>query len=209
MKQNGSETDALLQRAAGGDVASVNALLQRHRDALARMVAVRMDPRVTGRVDPSDVIQETLTIASQRLSTYAEEQPIAFYPWLRQIAWEKLVQEHNRHLRAAKRSVAQEFQSRLEISDTSVIGLVNGLAGSVESPSQAMIREEVCHRLRLALESLREVDREVIIMRYLEHMSVRDIAASLDIGESAVYSRMAGAIERIRELLTDDDGEHC
>ena len=84
MNQNGTDTDELLRLAATGDETAIGALLERHRSALSRMIAVRMDPRLRGRVDPSDVIQETLSLASQRLPSYATERPIPFYPWLRQ-----------------------------------------------------------------------------------------------------------------------------
>lgn len=201
MNLNGTDTDTMLRRAAAGDHVSIDALLEQHRSALKKMLAVRMDPRVQGRIDPSDVVQETLTLASQRLPKYAAEQPIPFYPWLRQIALEKLAVQHNHHLRVAKRSVVREQDVRAEISDASVCGLAQQIVGTVESPSQTMMREEMVQRLRDALDTLREADREVIIMRFLEHMNSRDIGATLGISEAAVNMRKMVAIERIRKVL--------
>ncbi len=208
MPENGADTDTMLNLAAGGDSEAVHSLMERHRADLARMVSVRMDPRVRGRIDPSDVIQETLTLASQRLSQYVAERPLPFYPWLRQIAWEALLKEHRRHVYAAKRSVAREQRSRPKLSDASVHGLAQQIVGSVESPSGAAMRTEMSQRLRRALDALRESDQEVIILRYLEHMSSRDIGAVLGISEAAVNMRMMGAIERIRKVLLREQWEH-
>jgi RNA polymerase sigma-70 factor, ECF subfamily len=72
-------------------------LLARHRERLRRMVAVRMDRRLSPRLDPSDVVQEALAEADRHLDEYVHEQPLPFYPWLRQFAWQRL-----RHLTAAE-----------------------------------------------------------------------------------------------------------
>ena len=93
------DTDELIRRAGGGDVSAMGVLFERHRARLTQMLQVRMDPRMRGRFDPSDVIQESLVAASQRMERYSAERPLPFYPWLRQIAWEKLVHLHDRHLR--------------------------------------------------------------------------------------------------------------
>ena len=98
----------MLDRAGHGDARARQLLLERHRARLRRMVAVRLDRRVAARVDPSDLVQETLAEAAARLSDYLRRRPLPFYPWLRQIAWDRLVEAHRRHLRAGRRSVARE-----------------------------------------------------------------------------------------------------
>ena len=92
-----SDTDKLLNRAAGGDRSAQERLLERHRAQLGRMIAVRMHPRLAARFDPSDVVQEALIVANERLPGYLHERPVAFYPWLRQLAYERLVDLHRRH----------------------------------------------------------------------------------------------------------------
>src|SRR6187200_3441691 len=103
-----SDTDALLRDASAGDRGARQQLLAHHRDRLRRMVAVRIDPRVRKRVDPSDVVQETLVLADRRLDAYLREPPLPFYPWLRQLAWDRLIEQHRWHLRAGRRSVLRE-----------------------------------------------------------------------------------------------------
>jgi RNA polymerase sigma-70 factor (ECF subfamily) len=77
------DTEQLLDQAAAGDEAARGQLLQRHRTRLKRMVTVRADPRLVARVDPSDVVQETLIEAAAQLGHYLRRRPLPFYPWLR------------------------------------------------------------------------------------------------------------------------------
>ncbi len=79
---NQDDTSTLLRHARDGDDAARQELLGRYRGRLERMVSVRMDRRLAARFDPSDVVQEALLAAHQKLSEYLEERPIPFYPWL-------------------------------------------------------------------------------------------------------------------------------
>src|SRR5690242_19377754 len=103
-----ADTEHLLDRAAAGDPDARDRLLRRHRGRLRRMVAVRADPRLAARVDPSDVVQETLAEAAAGLDAYLRDRPLAFYPWLRQIAQNRLTDLYRRHVRAGRRAVTRE-----------------------------------------------------------------------------------------------------
>src|SRR5438552_6470684 len=100
MADHEDDTEQLLQRASTGDQAAREALLVRYRHRLRQMIAVRMDRRLTARIDPSDVVQEALTEACFKLPAYLAERPLPVYPWLRQLAWERLIDLHRRHLYA-------------------------------------------------------------------------------------------------------------
>jgi len=163
-----------------------------------------MDPRVRGRLDPSDVVQEALATASDKMDEYLTDQPLPFYPWLRQIAWEKLAHEHDRHLRAAKRSVTRERP--FFISDASAAGIAERLLGPLTSPSGHAQRQELQQGVRQALAALPETDREVLLMRYLEQMPSREIAAVLNTSEAAVNVRHMRALERMRKVLARQQG---
>src|SRR6516165_1228160 len=102
------DTDQLLQRAGRGDAEARQQLLVRHRQRLRQMIALRMDRRLAARLDPSDVVQETLGEAIQQLSEYLRRRPLPFYPWLRQLALDRLAELHRRHIQARKRSVTRE-----------------------------------------------------------------------------------------------------
>ena len=201
---NCPDTNELLRRAAGGEATALESLFARYRDRLGRMVRVRMDPRLRARVDPSDVVQETFAAASKKLPQYMTNQPIAFYPWLRQIAWERLVHLHDRHVRAARRSVTREGLVRLPTPDQSSVALADRLVGDMTSPSNAAVREELRERVRDALDQLSEIDQEVLMQRYLEQLSSQEIAEGLGISENAVNKRHVRALMRMRNSLSKD-----
>src|SRR5262245_19413717 len=70
MSDDSSAANRLLRQAAQGDPERVGAMLEQYRPRLRRMVTLRLDPRLHGRIDPSDVIQETYLEASARLAEY-------------------------------------------------------------------------------------------------------------------------------------------
>ena len=195
------DSEELVDRAARGDRAAVEQLVDAYRDRLRRMITVRMDPRLAARVDPSDVIQDTLVQASQRLDDYLQRRPLPFYPWLRQIAWECLVDLYHRHVTTKKRTVDRERPLGMRLSDRSTMDLGRLIARNVKSPSEALVQKEMQARLREALERLDEKDRDVLVMRHLEQLSIGEIAAVLEVSPGAVKMRRLRAIERLRKLL--------
>jgi RNA polymerase sigma-70 factor (ECF subfamily) len=195
------DTEELLRRAGGGDAGARGAVLDRHRRRLRHMIACRMDPRLAARLDPSDVVQETLAEADRRLDGYLHEKPLPFYPWLRQLAWDRLVEQHRRHLRAGRRSVLREQAEPLALPDASAEQLAERLLGRGESPSAAPQRDEARQQVREALAALAEPDREVLVLRYLEQLSAREVGAVLGVGEATAKKRALRALQRLRKLL--------
>jgi RNA polymerase sigma-70 factor, ECF subfamily len=107
----GPDTDQLLQQASEGDPRARGQLLDRHRSRLRDLIALRLDRRLAARVDPSDVVQETLAEAAARLSAYLRKRPMPFYPWLRQLALDRIGEMHRLHIKVHKRSVEREAYS--------------------------------------------------------------------------------------------------
>jgi RNA polymerase sigma-70 factor (ECF subfamily) len=198
---NPPDSDVLVERARHGDASARRALLTRHRDQLRRMVAIRMDRRLAARVDPSDVVQEVLAEAAGSLSDYLRERPLPFYPWLRQLASDRLVGLHRKHVGAARRSVMREEPGVRELPDDSVADLAGRLIDSASSPSKHLVREELRERVRAALNGLAPMDREVLVLRHLEQLSTEETAAVLGLSRSAVKMRLLRALERLRSLL--------
>ena len=195
------DTELLLSRAGGGDRLARDHLLNRYRPRLRQVVAGRIDRRLAARVDPSDVVQEALADAARRLGEFLRDRPLPFYPWLRQLALERLADLHRRHVRTQKRSVRRE-EARLDfLPDDSVEGLARRLEARGSSPSAGLHRRDVKERVRAALARLAERDREVLLLRHVEQLSVTEIAAVLGVGEGAVKVRCVRALERLRELL--------
>jgi RNA polymerase sigma-70 factor (ECF subfamily) len=202
------DTEELIRRASHGDPAARQQLLARHRDRLRRMVAVRLDPRLAARVDPSDIVQEAMLDAAQKLSEYLQQRPVPFYPWLRRLAWEHLLKLQRQHLRTRKRSVLREESLDWPLPEESALQLAQQLVASGTSPSRRLLREELRQRVRLALARLPQLDREVLVLRYLEQLPTNEIAAILEINEGVVKMRHRRALDRLCRLLgTDPEGD--
>jgi RNA polymerase sigma-70 factor (ECF subfamily) len=202
-----TETEELVARAGRGDTAAREELLERYRDRLRQMVAVRLDRRLAARIDPSDVVQEAIVDASQRLSAYLAERPLPFYPWLRRLAWKRLVKLHHRHLAVQRRCASREERRLAFLPDESALELAGRLVASGTSPSHHLVREELRGRVQTALKQLAEPDREVLVLRFLEQLSTREMAAVLGITEGAVKTRQTRALNRLGRLLGGDPRE--
>ena len=201
MPRGEHDTEELLAGAQAGDALAVGELLDRHRARFCRMVAVRMDPRLTARLDPSDIVQDAMAEASRRLPDYLLKRPLPFYPWLRQIAWERLVHLHDRHIRAQKRSVGREEHVPMALSEQSALQLADRLLASGTSPSRRLVKAEIRARVRTALDRLPPHDREILVMWHLEELSLSEIAVLLELTPSGVKSRHRRALERLLGVL--------
>ncbi len=195
------DTNELLEQTGHRDRQARDCLLAGHRDRLRKMVAWRLDRRLARRVDPSDVVQDILVEADRKLDQFLQDRPLPFYPWLRTLAWDHLTKQYRRHLKARGRSVLREEPGILNLPVESAAELANRLVMSASSPSQQAIRREVRERIRKALAALSERDREVLILRHLEQLSVAETAEILNIQSGAVKVRHLRALERIRKLL--------
>jgi RNA polymerase sigma-70 factor, ECF subfamily len=197
-----ADTDSLIQRARSGDVAAIDELLARHRDRLRRMVELRMDPRLAGRVDASDVVQEAIAEAARRMPDYLRQSPMPFYPWLRRLAWQRLLDLHRRHVVASRRSVLRERELEPLLPEQSARHLANVLARSASTPSGQLMRKEQRHRVQEALLRMEPHDREMLLLIYLEQMSMSEAGTELGISAKAAEMRHLRALERLRRVLT-------
>lgn len=197
------DTNQLLDAIARGDAPARNQLLDRHRDRLRRMISVRLDRRLAPRLDPSDLVQETLAEADRRLDGYLRDRPLPFYPWLRQIASNRLLDARRFHVRAERRSVGRESPAGLP--NESVIELAERLLAR-DTPSAIARRHEQKELVQHALARLAERDREVLVLRYLEELSAADAGVVLGITEGAVRLRVLRALRRLRDLLHESGG---
>jgi RNA polymerase sigma-70 factor, ECF subfamily len=195
------DTKRLLDLAQRGDAPAADVLLQRHRERLKRMVGLFLDPRVRQRVDPSDIVQETLLCAARRLPELDAEPAGGFYPWLREMARERILDAHRKHVRAGKRSVIREDPIGRLASSESTARLAEQLVDRNDSPSRKFEAAERKAELQRALDEMDEPNRELLLMRYVEQMKVREIAGTLAVSEAAVKSRLGRALARLSEIL--------
>lgn len=200
-------TVELVQSAAAGNDAAVNALLERHRESLRRLVQLRLDRRLSQRIDASDVVQDVMLEAAGRLRDYLSSPDMPFHLWLRQLAQDRMIDLHRRH-HAQRRSVDREQPiAAAGFGDKSSLDLASQLRDSELTPAAATIRKELEQRFMQAVECLDERDREVILMRHVEQLGNGEVAQALGLSEAAAGMRYLRAIKRLRSVLQGDASE--
>ena len=198
-------TQRLLVDVGEGDDAAVNELIERHRGAIRRMVAARMDRGMAGRVDASDIVQEALIEAHRRLSDYLSDGSMPFHLWLRQIAKDRLIDAHRRH-RAQRRDVGRE-QNMQARADQSSLDLAAQLCDMELIPAAQALRKELEGRFWSAIEELDEADREIVLMRHQEQLGNGEVAELLDLSPAAAGMRYLRAIRRLRRILGESPSQ--
>lgn len=169
------------------------------------MIQLRLDRRLAGRVDASDVIQEAFIEASLRYKEFSEDkEPVSVFVWLRFLTSQKLSQFHRRHLGVQGRDASREVSMRknADPNATSMM-LASKLVGHGTSPSEACVREETMLRVRQTLEQMTDVDREIIALRHFEQLSNAETAEVLSLTEAASYRRYIRAMQRLRKSMAD------
>ena len=180
------QTLELLRQAGQGDVAAVNQLMDRHRDALRQVIRMRLDQKIQRRIDASDIVQEVLVEANRRLLDYIENPPMTFRLWLRQIAQDRIIDAHRRHRVSAKRSVDREQSLAAPPGyDQSSVQLAAMLSDHNLTPEAAALQKEMARHVEDAISQLDDSDGEIIVMRHYEHLSNQEIAQALELTEPA------------------------
>jgi RNA polymerase sigma-70 factor (ECF subfamily) len=202
-----NDADDLNRRAGVGDPTALVALFARHRDRLRRMVRLRLDRRLQGRVDPSDVLQEAQVDILRRAGEYAANPAMPPYLWLRFLTGQRLLAMHRQHLGARMRDAGQEVSlHRGPLPDASSVSLAALLLGRFTSPTHAIQRAEMQIRLQEALNGMDEIDREVLILRHFEELSNTETAEVLGLGKTAACNRYIRALKRLKTILDETAG---
>ncbi len=202
MSASGLRDEVELIQALPTDPGALAELFTRHRERLWRMVHVRLDRRLHGRVDPDDVLQEAFLDATKRLSHFKREDGQSFYVWLRLIVGQTLIDVHRRHLHAQGRAAGREVHLAAGGSpDGSSACLAGELIAQLTPPSRAAIRAEAASRLEDALDGMEPIDREVLILRHFEELTNGEVAQVLNIQPKAASIRYVRAIARLKTIL--------
>jgi RNA polymerase sigma-70 factor (ECF subfamily) len=199
-----SDTESgLLRRIAAGDERALVDLFARHRDRLRRMVRLRLDRRLQGRVDPSDVLQEAHIEVLRRAGDYVRAPSMPAFLWLRLIAGERLLHAHRRHLGAQIRDAGQEIALHQgAFPQATSVSLAALLLGRLTSPTRA----EMQVRLQTVLNQMDPVDREVLTLRHFEELSNAETARVLGLEKTAASNRYVRALKRLKEVLATMPG---
>jgi RNA polymerase sigma-70 factor (ECF subfamily) len=205
---NSETTAQLIDRAAGGDKEAWGELLAEHRGRLRRMVSLRLDHRLQGRIDASDVIQDAFVDASRSLADYVRNPVLPFFLWLRFLTGIRLAKLHRHHLATQMRDAGREISLYPggAMPETSSAALAQQLLGRENRPSEEAIRAELKLQLQDAINAMEPLDREIISLRHFEQLSNAEAAQVLDIKEAAAGKRYIRALERLRDTLAQLPG---
>jgi RNA polymerase sigma-70 factor, ECF subfamily len=197
-----SETVHLLERLRAGDRRALADLFQRHRDRLRRMVELRMDPRLQGRIDASDVLQDGFLDLAKRVESYLSDPKLPVYLWLRLVVSDRLALVHRQHLGTEMRDAGAAvslYRDPLPPASSTALALM--LLGRLPSPSNAAIRAEQILQVQEAVNSLDSLDREIVALRHFEQLSRAETAVVLGITEEAGAKRYIRALKKLKTIL--------
>jgi RNA polymerase sigma-70 factor (ECF subfamily) len=198
---------ALLERATAGDQQAWGDLLTRYRERLRRMVVLRLDHRLQGRIDASDVLQEAYLAASLQWPDYSKKPDIPFYLWLRLVTGQKLAALHRHHLGTKQRDAGREMSLFAgALPEASSIVMADHLMANDPRPSEIAMRAERARRLEQALTQMDALDREVLALRHYEQLSNGEAAQVLGMSESAASKRYVRALVKLKEGLANLSG---
>lgn len=194
--------DQLLMRAAAGDQQAMAEVFQSYRRRLANSIRLRMDRRLHGRIDCSDVLQDAFLDAARRLPEYVAAPRVSLFLWLRALTTQRLIDLHRRHLGAQMRSVSLEVSLNTgEGLYASAQSLAELLVDSSRTPGAKLVQLEVQQRVQDALNAMEPVDREVLAMRQFESLTNDEVAAVLNLTKAAASNRYVRALTRLHKVL--------
>ena len=156
-----------------------------HTERLQRIVDLRLDPRLAGRIDAADVLQEAFLEAWKRLPRYLDDPSVSVFIWLRGVTLDTLIHVHRRHL-AEMRNAGRDVSLHTGLPPpASSISMADWLVADLTSPSQAAIRDETARKIEEVLGAMDEIDREVLILRHFEQLSNDEVASVVGVKKAA------------------------
>ncbi len=197
-----------LTAAVGDAHADWGEFLSAHRDRLRRMVSLRLDQRLRGGIDPSDVIQEAFIEATERrFECERQSDAMPRFLWLRLLTLQRLHLIHRRQLGTQSRNAAREVSIHGGVFPAaSSAALAAQLLGQDTRPSEVAIRAERKRWLQEGLDSMDPIDREVLVLRHFEQLRNVECARVLGLAESAATKRYLRALQRLKDILSTSEG---
>src|SRR5947199_972 len=199
-----SETDDPIEliRRGGTDPQVLGRVWDHYRDRLRRVVRLRLDRRLQGRLDSDDVLQEAFLDFQSRAAEYAQQPDMPFFLWLRFLTGQRLQLVHRQHLGAQMRDAGREVSLyRGALPAASSVSLAAQLLGRYTSASQVAVRAERQVQLQAALNGLDPLDREIIALRHFEELANGEAAEVLGLSKAAASNRYVRALTRLQGVL--------
>ncbi len=175
--------------------------LERFRAYLRLLARLHLDPRLRGKLDPSDIVQQSLLQAFQGMHQFRGKREADLAAWLRQILARNLAMAV-RDFARSKRDVARERSLEKALADSSS-RLEAWLAAEQSSPSQRAVHHEEALRLAEVLERLPDAQREALVLQHWQGWSLGQIGEHLGRSPEAVAGLIKRGLKRLRELLKE------
>jgi RNA polymerase sigma-70 factor (ECF subfamily) len=172
--------------------------LEPFRGYLKVLAGLHLDHKLRGKVDASDVVQQTMLRAHTALPELRDRSPEVLTAWLRQILASELA-DVGKHFRRDRRNIARELAADI---DQSASGLQGWLAADQTSPSLAAVRNEELIRLADALMLLPDDVREVVVLKHLQNVPLQDIAQQTERTVASVAGLLRRGFAKLRTILS-------
>jgi RNA polymerase sigma-70 factor (ECF subfamily) len=203
MTEAADSTSVLLSRARGGDGRAVADLFERHRSRLRRMVRLRLDRRLHGRVDPSDVLREAAADVARRAGECSAASSASVFLWLRAVTGQRLQSVHQDLLGGRMGEAGHEVSLyRGALPQANSVSLAAQLLGRLAPPSRAEEQAERQVRLQEALNNMDPLDREVLALRHFEELGNDEVAEVLGVPPAAASNLYIRALKRLKDTLS-------
>ena len=191
--------DMILKAKSGGE-AALGPLLEVYRSYLRMLARIEIGRRLQGKVDASDLVQETFLEAHRHFPSFRGSDEPQFAYWLRQILAAKVANLVRQYLGTQARDVRLEQELNAGVDNSSRL-LGAELAAALASPSQHAARREQAVLLANALDRLPEDYREVIVLRHLEELPFPEIAQRMGRTKDSVEKLWLRALARLRKAF--------
>jgi len=178
-----------------GEMAALSKLWDEHHDKLLAMLKRRIDPAISARFDPDDILNEAFIEARRKWGRFKGQSAMTPYAWLYRIVLDTMIEAWRRENRACRTP-----ERELPWPDRSSVQLGLGLVSQAESPSHDAVARETRERMHQALDQLTASDREILWMRHYDQLTFREAAAVLGIKEPAANLRYVRALRRLKDL---------
>ncbi|MEM7233843.1 MAG: sigma-70 family RNA polymerase sigma factor [Planctomycetota bacterium] len=202
-----ADIEALETRALGGDQAALADAFMHYRPKLRGMVSLRLDPRLRGRLNASDVLQESFIELTEQLPEFSKKPNLPVYLWMRLVTSRRLAQLHRKYLDTAKRNAALEVSIQHGgAPEASGFDLASKLLGNWTSVSQKAMVAEARAKLQDVINTMDSMDREILALRDFEELSNKEVAIVLGIESSAASKRHIAALQRLATAVREIPG---
>jgi RNA polymerase sigma-70 factor (ECF subfamily) len=195
-----ADPEHLLREAKAGDGATLGRLLELYRRYLALLARVQIGQRLQGKVDASDLVQETFLEAHRNFARFRGGSEAEFVRWLRSILAGNLADLLRRYVGTRARDVRLEREIADALDQSSAL-LDRGLVAPHSSPSQQAVRREQAVLLADALAQLSDDYREVLVLRHLEGLTFPEAARRMGRSLDSVEKLWMRGLVRLRQIM--------